>query len=281
MAKKKLWLVLGIIAGLLATFLAAGWLTNWFGFYGPCAKVLSAAKNTLNAGNFTIRCSYGGDTASTICVELDREAQKLNLAIYDEDGQITTAIYGGYWIRNRTSGDKTYTYATDISEDLADFFSTQEVDGDIRLLLRNIDDLLGGWISKHFEIDALEPCLIALYRNLNSDRWLRDNAGFTKEKQDGVTLYHFQPQLYQTLSAVLKPLEPASKNGDLADMLSENQGLLDSLDVQISFGIQQRKLVSLRLDLDFLGIMLLEFDAIGSTVVDEEALEQLLEAAKK
>lgn len=287
-AKKniKKALILSIIAGVLVVVMIAGLLTNWFGLYGPGAKIVLAGKNTLATKNFTITYSINGTHRSTIQWDMDPDAREFTLVVLDPDGKISTAIYKGYRIYDHSYGGSSHIYATDIRDDLDGLFNTitrLQDDLDTDAMLEKLDKILDGKLSELFDLKKLSNCLTGLYRDFNSDSWLKDNVGFSKDRSDGTTLYHFRPDTYRFLNECLATVRPALRDGryeDLRQTLDKNQTVLSEMDYEICIGIEKKKLTSLQIHIADLGDLGFEFSRFGGTSIQTEGLDRLLEQAK-
>lgn len=294
--KTGLW-ILAAVAGLLVAVIIAGLCTNWFGFYGPATKIASAADKTLTAGSFTVDFNISIESESsysdfnqnidgTIEVILDLKEQELTMLAESEveDITFTIAIYDGYLITG-TSG---YFSKQDISEELDIFFesydSTKELDWEE--LLNSIEDDLYDEVSEVINFDKLEKCLFAYARKLNNNQWLKENAGYSSTKENGVNVHQFKPKNYKFLNASLKCFENAFIDNDdyddLMDQLKDSKSELNSVDFELAFGIKSGKLTSIdfEMDQDDTNVKLeLEFDKIGNTSTNENDLKDMLDKA--
>ncbi len=302
-AKKKgapigLFIVLGIVA-LIVAIAISGICTNWFGFYGPGSKIAMAANKTLKAGSFTLEASvtYKNEDGSkfeedaTAYVVIDPQKRELTFYAYqiDEYGYgIEQAIYNGYSIFHSSSeiGDDFYEYEN-IEEELDAFFDAYEDAADTDW--NELFDLL----DEHFDIgdylDSKETikCAKSYIRKLNSNKWLKENAGFSTERANGATIYKFDPKLHTFLDASVDCFEDAFDDeddfDDLKKELKYSKKEMNSLDFSLSVGIKGGQLESMELRSnaeDVTTILEMELTHIGSTEIDIDDMEELLQEAK-
>lgn len=298
--KKKshlgLW-IFAAVAGLLVIAVIAGLCTNWFGFYGPGTQIAIAAENTLKAGNFTVDLSMTTEsilattdtkqkTDGTIQVVLDAEDRKLTLLaeLKVENEPATLAIYDEYLI----FGVNDYFMKLDISDSLEDFFDSYESanEMDWEELLESLDEDLYDEVSEVIDFDELEKCLSAYGRKLNSNQWLKENAGYAFSMEDGVRIHQFKPKNYQFLTASAECFEEAfideDDYEDMMDTLKDKKIEINDMEIELCVGIKSNQLTFLEYEISQKSSstkMELEFDKIGETEIDEDKLEQLLEKA--
>jgi len=288
---RALPIVLSIIAVILVAAIVGGLLTNWFGFYGPTARIMSAAKKTMRAENFTMDITLNDETIS-LEVAVDLEKEDLTVVIIDEEESIVGAIYDGYSI-NYSDLHQMYFY-TDVSEKIETFFklykSAEEMD--IEKLIEvivgedNVEDLYDDTIN----LKELKSALRTLYFKSNSNGWLKDNAGYSKEHADGVTTFSFEPDLTDLSLALLEELEEAFIDEDDYDSLKDSlKDASDYFEVELSVGLKRGKLHRIEFSVFSDSIPLfgsidavveIEFSRIGTTGIDTETLDGILAEAQ-
>lgn len=290
--KHPVAITLSIIAGILVIALVAGWLTNWFGFYGPAAKIYKAAEKTLDSGSFTIEITNKSDGHSetyTCEVEIDVDRRDLTIVIADENDIVTFAIYEGYRLAYYDYGDYGSGYSkVDMSDEIDDFFDAMEETKDFDL--EDFLDEVGllDRLEDYVDIDRFEKSAKSMYRNLNSSSWLKKNAGYSKEKENGVTVYTFNPNLYDLAVATLEEFENCFEDeddyDDLMDGLDDFRKYLKKMDVTVSVGVKNGKLSSFEYSTRYndgdKSSTKLEFINIGSTNIDEDLLDEIMDLAK-
>lgn len=287
------------VALLIAVVLIVGFATNWFDLTNPGDKIATALKNTFAAENFTIRmeATYIDDDGSkdknqaTFFFSMDPEAHELTLyATANENNEgMVIAIYDGYFIR----GASGYYFAENIQDELDDFFENCDISSEDF----SLKDLLDTVLREEFDEDEinfkkLDSCLSDYFENLNSKRWLKDNAGFSTKREDGVTLYCFKPDVHRFLKASLPVFKKAFADKELyeeaTEAIADLKEVSKETDIEITLGVEDEQLVSLEFDIssseDGLteGVRILvslDFEKIGSTKVDTELLAYLLSQA--
>ena len=134
--RRALPIILSVIAGILVLAIVAGLLTNWFGLYGPTAKIRSATLNTLEEESFTLTVSTE-DSEMVYEVRIDFKNEDLTIVAVDEEGSITGGIYDGYLIRY-SDFHNCYT-CSDATEIIEAFFRVYQFaeDMDIEELLKD------------------------------------------------------------------------------------------------------------------------------------------------
>lgn len=280
MTRKKL--ALCITAGLLVIVLLVGLLTNWFGFYGPAAKIVSASQKVLETQNFSafIELKAGPLSLSgTLQVQIDTKQRTLSAALIDEEGDIKLAIYKNHLIFSVGF----LTYAKDIHVELDRFFDMLEDNQktDWAQLLQNLDKDLYDRIGDNLDFRAVDGCMLQLYRKLNSERWLKKNAGWSEEKQNDLTIHRFKPDSTKFLQSCLKCFKKAFRDHKGYDALMAELDDAAPVDLQIELGIQNGLLDRFHLSVDDCVKIQIDFTDIGVTTICEDNLGRILERAIK
>lgn len=155
-----------IIAGVLVVALLAGLLTNWFGFYGPTAKIIRAANKTIEAGSMSMKVTLkdGNQTKKgTFELELDADKRHLTFVVANDDDEIVFAIYKGYLLEYYSSERYGSGYEKeDISDKLDEFFDAlEEVDEKKDMDFEDLLDELGvlDKVEDHLNIKKLEKSI--------------------------------------------------------------------------------------------------------------------------
>lgn len=294
--KRRRWpLVLGIVLGclllLIGGVVTAGLMTNWFGFYGPMTKIALASKNTLDSGSFACSGTIttdSADTTVTVKTQLDPDKRELNMQLLSERGGTIAAVYEGNFIINYVFGCS----KTDISAGVDTFFNLlygSQGDGqqDWEKTFREFDENLYNEYIDDIDFEKIDKCLVGYFRQLNNDRWLAENAGFSEETSDGVTYYRFSPDLHKLLTASLECFQDIFKNeatyNKAMDYLDDRKTALKERDFMVCFGVAEDMLVHLELEMDTdTGTTAFDFEIsdFGSTAVDVAELKKLLAKCK-
>ena len=297
---KKGVIAVASIALVLAVVLIVGSATSWFGATGPAVQIASAVKNTLAAESFTVDFTYTyngyhglhDEVSGTAYVSFVPDKRELtayvNLTSDGETGVI--AIYDGYYME----ADRDGCWGDDISEQLDLFFDSYEKgpaeDFSSEDFLRSV---LYKGISRDIDFDVLDTCLAAYFKKLNDKQWLKENAGYSVEKDGGMTMHCFSPNIHTFLKASFAEIEDAFINEELYDEMNDDIADLrygsKYTDTDAVFGVKGGKLVhfdakvtsspdgltegdSFRAEADF-------YD-IGKTKIDTEELKDLLAEVK-
>ncbi|MBQ9762403.1 MAG: hypothetical protein IJV82_04925 [Oscillospiraceae bacterium] len=284
--RKLLPIILASIAGLLVLAIVIGLCTNWYGFYGPGAKILSAGKETIAAGSFTVDIFFqvGKSTREyTMQVVFDPDARVLSVLCQEDDGNLGFAIYNGFFINSKKK-------KTDIREPLDKLFDMfSSGDGSKKSWeerLKDINEELYEQVRDKIDFDKINRCLVRFYRKLNSNQWLEKNAGYSMEKRNNITMYRFEPDTYELLDASLECFRDIFQDEEdfesIQDSLREEKENLNSVDYQISFGIQEDLMTHIGLEIRNTKLITfnLNISDIGSTGIDTDTLAKLLEKAR-
>ena len=293
------------VALLLVIVLIVGFATNWFGATGPAAQIASAVKNTFTAENFTVDFEYtyneyrewGTEARGTAYVSLDPEARELTLyadvTVDGESGVI--AIYDNYFIVDGPNG----CWGYDVGGELDDFFDVYE---ECNAKDFSWEDFInsvsyeGAYdeAKEDIDFDTLDTCLAAYVKNLNDKKWLEENAGYSVEKDGGVTMHCFAPDIYDFLKASVDGFKKAFIDRELFDEM--NDGITDLrsgsryTDTNIVFGVKGGKLVHFegKVSGPYEGLtegseiqVEADFYDFGKTKFDTEELEDMLAKAKE
>lgn len=287
--KSSKWLTPAIIAGVLVMIAICIWLFR----PGPLDKVRSAAKKTFFTQNFTAQYELtvnGQSMDGVIKAAIDRNKNQIDMAM-----QLTTVvsdyacgIYDNtFVVFNTTNGKST---AVDITDRVTNFFTLLENEGqpDWSVLLNLEDTDLHQTISEDFDFDAFLSCLGQWLDNMNDPAWAEKNAGYSKEKVDGITTYCYNPDPYtlanQTAPIFKKAFLKSDRYEALENYIDDAKYLFKDGTADISFGVKNGRLVATELSLEYLNTKIncnIRFSDIGSTEVDTSTIAYYIEEAKK
>ena len=294
-SRKKLFLILALsLAGILLAVVLTGLFTNWFGLYGPATKVALAAGKMAKEENFTLDLylmipigEEGLELDGQLQVSIDREGEHItaygqaNTPILPQP--VTLGIYQGKLIYGYAELYRSY----DISSWEKSFFAEKE--GEKRTLAEMLQDTLSqeayAELEREIYVEKLEKNLFRYFRKLNSDRWLKQNMGYTRETEEGITMYRFQPDLYRFLTASIAVTEDLfrvqSRQQLLAD-LEKDRAYWEKTRVKLGFGVANDRLIYLELAGDGDKALNLQVSVVdlGKTQVDTDALQNLLTKVK-
>lgn len=281
--------ILLAIVLLLVGGIVGGFLTNWYGFFGAGGQILLGAKNTFTAENFTadLTLSIGGTESvnTSIKASIDIENKDLTVVVFGDD-KIQSAIYDGYMIQNDGDG----YYATDISEQMDKILEAVDIEGkpDWQEILKKIDEELYDEVDYYIDFDEVDACILDLYRDLNNDAWLEENADYTKRKNGDIVVHSFKPDTVKLAGAALENFEAAFHDKadyeDIMDGLKELEGVSYLNDYELSFGVSKFQLRSFSFSTKIMDQDMdieVDLEDIGSTAIDEKELSTILSDAKK
>lgn len=288
--QKTLFLLLGIVGGVAAVVILL--LCLLIGPSGPMEEIALGVKNTMDAGSFTadISATMDGDVVDmTVQCQVDMDDREMTLYLEGSgDGDtVEIAIYDGYMIYNMYD----FSYATDIQDELDEAFDAWEENDMEEIsweeLLNSIQDGLYDEAEEYIDFQALDECLVAYLENLNDEDWMETYAGFSEKSKNGMDLYCFQPDLYDLSRENLKTFEPAFRDEELyeegLESLREIKSELREWETELIFGLDGDELVYLFAQGDVDGDTFeieVKFEEIGSTEIDMEYLDELLEEAE-
>lgn len=223
----------------LASLFTAGILTDWFGFYGPGGKIMTASGLAVASGNFTLQidASVGSFDTDTLLVKVDADIDRheVTIAAMSKNGTISWAIYDSHLIWR--SGLR--YQAEDISPQLDKLWDAVETGKtlDWAQSIRDIDEDLAQKLEGVIDYDEINGSLIRLYQRSNDSGWLEKHAGLQVRKKFGSTQYGIEPNTYELLRESIACfqdvfLDPQDYQ-QIQDALTDLQPQLDALNYQM------------------------------------------------
>lgn len=278
-----------IIAGVLVLALAAIILLGNAG--GPVSKLRTAAQKTLFADNFTsvFEISVNGEEYDGIlnaAADPDKRELIFYLHLEANTGDYICGIYENTFALCDVNTNDLYTQ--DVTPRVTAFFDAMESSGkpDWAVLLDFSDYNLYEAVSNDFDFAVLTACIGKLLKSLDNTNWSASYAGYTKDREDGVTLYKFRPDPY-TLVCQAMPMfrdafrDPAQYSA-LEQYVEDARYLLTASTADFTFGTQYGRLVSAELELKYHNAKIdceFEFIGINSTSVDYDTIAFYIEQA--
>lgn len=295
-------IIIACIAALLVIVAVTGICTNWFGFYGPATRIALAAGNTAGKGNFTIEMSTSTKIMKTssysvmsgdayVQVDIDPENRKLLLYGKSEQKYLgqTLTIYIGIIDGNLITGSVLGSFQNyqkeDISDELDEFFDNYDDPKSIdwEELFEIIEENTEIDPNEYIDVEIFKKCILAYFRKLNNNSWLKENAGYSTFRENGMRYYKFQPDLYEFSRASLECFETAFQDtddyDDVVDSLKDSKTPLSDKDTEILIGIEGNQLKELDLIFDADAMKIdcdMKFRDMGTTEIPEYLLEDLL-----
>lgn len=273
--KSKKWILwTGIGVGVVAIIVVILLLT---GVLGGKKYPQDGAKKLIENGNFTVEVKAMGDKI-TAQVDIDWDREEMTVYL-EKNGELVEAIYDGYYITYDSWYDE--YIIEDYSYEIEEFFDSYEgnEEADWEELVDEIYDLLHVDVEDYVDLDQLSKCMNTLEKKFENEKWLKENAGYTKEKEDGVTLHIYEPDLAELGIAILDIFKPCLKDEDLydeaIDMLDMYEYLLEEYKLKVTLGVDNGYLVSA--EVRFAGLKIkATIEDIGSTHIDTDELEDIL-----
>lgn len=307
--KRHVGLIIGIITAvvILGGILLAGLLTDWFGLAAdPCKEIAEAFSNTFASDSLTMDVYMDtGSTKMSGTLTVAQDVQKHEFAFL-LDGQIEDS---GFTLDMTMglSGDKMVIglagqyYSIDVQEEVDAYWDAaasqdddeqEDVDWEDILdlmekeLKSQLDSETLAEIYEHVDFEALDDCLEAYGECYRDADWLENYAGYSKSKENGETIYRFNPQLQRFLKESLRMFRSAfvqpEEYDELMDELKSGGDDFDGTDICISFGVKDRLLTSIAMEVTVDGEkMELEysFRDCNKTRVDTNLIEKIINQA--
>ena len=278
--KSKKWLLWGGIGlGIVVIALIILLLT---GVLGGKDYPQDGVENLLEKGNFTAEVNAAGEKY-TFQVDIDWKREELT--VYAEaDGEFAFAIYDGYYIESSYSnGYYAYYVGNQIDVFFEDYDPDEEIDWEEVLSLVALFLTPQADVDDYVDTDQLARCMDTLTRKLQDKKWLEKNAGYTREKEDGVTLHIYEPDLYDLACALLDMFAPCIEDEDLYDYaqeaLDEYEDTLSMVKIKLELGMKDHYLVSA--EAKIAGVKFkAAIEDIGKTRIDIDELEEMLDNSK-
>ena len=246
---------------------------------GAVKPLQKAAGKTLLADNFTAEFSFdiNGETADgfmNVSVDQSTKTLLMYMELTTRAGEFFGGIYKDQFIISDMAS--TESSIVDIKDNIAAFFDALEKGEADWSVLLNCDGYdLHGAIDQTLDFDTLLTCTQNFLKTLNNANWAKTYAGYSKNQENGVTQYHFSPDLHTLVTQSLPLFQPAFRDAqDYADLMTyadDAKVLLQRGNGSASFGVRRGYLVSAAFELQYHKTDItcnLSFTDIGSTVVD-------------
>lgn len=276
--KKPIALGACVLAAFLVLLLVAGIFRLIFGSGLILDELSDAAHKTIEKGNFTMELKLGGDSYE---LAVDMNVKKGEIMAYGELDGDTFAIYDGYAIT-----DSYYLNARDIDDELEAFFDSYNDMGDLDDVdLEEMLDEAGmlDMVEDMVDVGELQDGYEEFLDLLNDKSWLKKNAGYKVEKDDGVAIHCFEIDAYTLADTMLDIFSGAFEDREMyleaRDAVRSQQKALKKMKFSAEIGVEDGYLVSA--EIEYMGESIsLEITDIGETDIDEKDLKDLLKEAK-
>ncbi len=264
-----------LVLGILAAIFLPPWL-------GPLTDAYLAGKHTLNQGNFTFHLVYtqDGDTLQAqgrAAVDMDKQTIT---AVYDvTEGSTVThyVLYQNYLLSRRGEGQwKRQDYSRQVQEIFDTLNSSTEPD--LKQLLKDYYIL---WLVEgYLDVDKVEQALPDFIFRFNDETWLEENAGYHKEKRDGVTYHCMEVGMMEFLAGALPDFKDAFHDeGVYNKVLSWLEKDRQDTPMALRLGVKSWELRQLQIEFGQRSLDL-KLSKIGDTKIDTKPLQALLDETK-
>lgn len=287
--KGKIGFILVItVAALLVALIAAGVLTEWFGFGGPLTKLASASTWLMEEKSFTADYTLRMEAVKaegTVTCRVDLKQRLLQLQ-GNMRGGILRVHYAIYEDQFLLWYDDEKPLRVDLSKELARLYDSAAEEKD---LTESLDNLLESLITalelEGVDVEQARKCLPGAFLQINRTPWLEEHLAMSLRREGEETIYSFAPDA-KTLPASLLPLfRDAFESGDAYDaamtkLTEKGADLREKLGLTLEFGIVGRRLNTVQAQLELSGKTVqvaLELSAPDPSAIDLAQLRSITE----
>ncbi len=291
----KKWFVLGgvLIAVAAIVLLVVFWLIPLL-TKGPTEKILDAFVATSNAeslsadfrvtldgemltGEFDMECSVRDKKAN---IYLDITMQAIPMEIYlmiEKDGGYAAVV-------NPMTGKYIAEKVMDTSEARDFFRSLEQASSNRNKFLEEFAANLNEEYDDVLDEEKFVEAMNKLLNKLDKKSTLEEVFDYEKEKEDGVTVHKFQPDLYQLMDTALPILKSAFENKDVYNALKKametSKESLQKTEFTVEVGLKGKYLASFVLETTDVQIEI-DLSNVNKTKVKfEKEAKAAIEAAK-
>ena len=313
-AKKLPWkliLICGSTAFLLIATLLTGIFTNWFGLKndptatkygithnllgnkGPLAQILAAAENSFLSGSFTIEISYDTQYWDDYEEVLTNNNCSGTHKIFFDLESSNVARYSEYEIDGNDyrecMWEDTYAYINDNGVKIIPDYSNAYLFYAIERLERlNLISYINQLVRDVDGIDRSKTKAIIqeiLYETLTDEKWLKENFGFTKIKENNTLKYQFSvtPRSIYTL---VETFAPAFEDKDKFHSFIDSLKSAEIYNIDVSVTTKRNQLISAEIhtydksDSRYFYNIYIDVYDIGSTEINENKCQKLMQEAE-
>lgn len=295
MKSKIKYILLIAVLLILITFVIAGFLTDWYGLYGPVSKIAIAGAKTFGAQNFS--ADFKVDTGKfyaegtlQLSIDPDSEIVEANIEVLSGKTTYIAAIYD----RKLIYGTKKHLFSKDIQQEIESYFERQK---NSNVKIRSIDDALDLVFDlipadlkdlineKYLDLNTTKELLPDfLFKKLNRTSWLKEHAGYTSYKVDGIRYYTFRNDKGALLEEFLTHFEKAFVSDSFFNKLKQSAQTMQKYNgtTETLFAVEDgilRKYETITHTAEKTSYFSIEFYSIGNTRIDQLYLKSLLDQA--
>jgi len=292
--RTRRYIILATVLFLILAFITVGFITNWFGLYGPATKIARASMNTFKAESFTADFQISnGDVYIEGTLQLYTDPEDETVEAYLEANYGKTTYIAAIYDEVLIYGTEKKHFSKDISSQLQDYFSKQKktskkigsMDDMAQFFLDLIPEQLQDEIDESYlDLDETKHLLKSfLTQKLNRTSWLKKHAEYESYRVNGVQYHRFKSKKGQLLEDTVEHFESAFKSERLLSQLQESAETMQTshTSTQMLIAIKDgrlRKLEIVTSNSQKSSSFVLSFRKIGSTKLDQELLSSLSDA---
>lgn len=292
--KKKhtaLKIIISIAAVLCIAFVGIGIYTDWFGLNGPLVQLSKAVNELRDDGksNFTADMRIGalGEEGS-VNIQIDVDNDKQTLAMLAEvrygDEKSYFGIYEDKIIVNSNGESYYFTFDEDL---LWDSMAESEDKTLLDLDAESLEDMLKTAnlyddFTDCLDLDTFVNCLHTFASHMNDTKWLKENAGYSTDKEDGTRYYTYDLPIADFAKAVVDDFADAIIYQDdydnVLDALDRLEDTVSEASCVLRLGVTDGALSNIELAVSEDGEKIeceMEIYDVGSTDVDTDLLADM------
>lgn len=287
---KKTAIVITAIVLLLAA--AASMVSSYFAVLGgPFQQMTTAINHTIRAESLTVDITNEYSDVSTytsLYTQYDLKDEDLLVWVTSTGryADYTMAICDGYQATCNNVG--TY-YAYNMQKSINYLFDAYQQSSNLHFKKTDWQSLLDGMerglyrdIARRVDMEQAEKDLQKLIKNMNSKKWMKENAGYSCKWKNGVMTHTLRIDPYTFLMACLECFEDSfySKSDYYALQDDIEYEFYDEGRIDLSLSVRNGKVSAFTCADDY-ETMTGTFRGVGSTVIDEQEVRAFVDKARR
>ncbi len=290
----KKWFVLGgsVLAVVAIVLLAVFWLIPML-TKGPTEKIVDAFIETTNSESMSVK--FGVDTEKLDIsgkfkmeysikdkfanIYMNMSMQGMTFDVYiiiDEDG-------GHAAVKNPMTGTYQASEVMGKSEAKDFFDSIESASRDRDEMFEGVAEYLAETTGKGIDEDKFVDAANKMLKELDKQSNLDKLFSYEKEKEDGVIIHKFDPDVYQLAKTVLPIFEDAFEKTDyevLEEQLEKNKKSMKDMKADVEIGLDGGDLASVLVKTEGMKVEIEISDVNKTTVKMDKDAEAAIKAAK-